>query len=76
MSIRISVHCDRTWREGACPSQLLTDAATTDDARRAAGLQGWHCRPEGPDHCPACSGAPAPRDTAVLYLDPDPGGHP
>ncbi|MET9819613.1 hypothetical protein [Streptomyces sp. NPDC006355] len=71
MSARITLHCNTTWRYGTCTGQVLTDAATVEDARTAAALQGWRSHPDGRDYCPTCSGSSSTsRPTTVLHITP------
>lgn len=71
MSVRITLHCDRTWHDGSCPTQLLTDAGTIGEARTAARARGWRTNSSG-DYCPSCSGrGPQPADAVVAVLHPE-----
>jgi hypothetical protein len=71
MSARITVHCDRMSRYGSCTSQLLTDAATVDEAYAEAERRGWNINGT-PDHCPACSGrGPQRADAVDAVLHPE-----
>lgn len=72
MSTRITLHCDTQWRYGSCPTQLLTDAHTLDEARTAARTRGWITHSDGRDMCASCSGrGPQPPDNVVAVLHPE-----
>ncbi|MGA5497780.1 hypothetical protein ACPCSP_25800 [Streptomyces cinereoruber] len=66
MSARITLRCDREWRDGSCPRQLPTLAATVDDARQYGALEHW-THHGGRDYCPL-HGGPTGR-TATVRLD-------
>jgi hypothetical protein len=68
MSASITLYCDREWQYGGCTSQLITDAATINEARQAASGRGWRSHPDGNDYCPTCSGSSSPRRTNVVHL--------
>ncbi|GHH58141.1 hypothetical protein [Streptomyces candidus] len=57
MSVRFTITCDRMSPHGGCPSQIVIDARTIDDAYIAAEAQGWQIN-EVPDHCPCCVNGP------------------
>lgn len=72
MSTRITIHCDTMWRYGSCPTQLLTDADTVDEARAAARANGWVTHSNGRDMCATCSGqGPQHADAVVAVLHPE-----
>jgi hypothetical protein len=70
VSARVTLHCNTLWRYGSCTSQVMTDAATVEEARTAAGRNGWRSHPDGKDYCPACSGVGPVRSLTVIHLDP------
>lgn len=72
MSARITLHCDRQWRDGCCPNSLMTDARAIAEARAAADRIGWrHHGSDDADYCPQHSGCGPIRPGAhVIHLHP------
>lgn len=68
MSARISLYCDTQWQYGSCPTTLLTDAVTIDEARSAARERGWSTHSNGRDRCASCSGRRSKPATAVVAV--------
>jgi hypothetical protein len=71
MSTRISLYCDRTWQDGTCATQLITDATTPTEARTAAAHAGWRSHPDGTDYCPGHSGGTVRPGVTVVHLHPE-----
>ncbi|MFG2826070.1 hypothetical protein ACGFWI_01080 [Streptomyces sp. NPDC048434] len=71
MSARITLHCNRMWPEGSCPTQVMTDARTVEEARAAARQLGWRPGTGETDFCPTHSGASIGCwSTPVIHLHP------
>ncbi|MER7971045.1 hypothetical protein ABTX35_18960 [Streptomyces sp. NPDC096080] len=68
MSTTITLHCNRSWADGACPVRLYTDAPSITEARGIGRGLGWRTHPSGQDFCPGHSGTPPTPASNVFYL--------